>query len=256
MREGRVGSAIWFTFLIVLTGCNQSNQMERKAPKEVAEAKVYFNLLRTGHSAEVEDAFDPEMKDADFRSQFDEMVATIPTQDPARVTTIWVNPEYGKGVLDYHIILEYTYPTERLLFNVVLANEGGGSSLLGIHIRVIPESVMKTYDFRFDKGFRQYVVLAFAIILPLFSFYALTVCLRSKIGLHKWLWAIFILLGFGKFSVNWATGKFDFHLLAIQVLSAGAFAERYSPWVISISLPLGAILFLTLHEHFARSAQN
>ena len=249
MREGRVYPAVLFIFFIVLTGCSQSDRMERKAPREVAAAKMYFNLLRSGHAAEVEDTFVPEIKDTDFRSQFDEMVATIPTQDPAKVTTIWVNSENLEGPRNYHVTLEYTYPTERLLFNVVLANEGSGSSLLGMHIRVIPESIMKSYEFRFDKGFRQYVVLAFAIILPLFSLYALIVCIRTKIGLPKWLWAIFILLGFGKFSVNWATGEFDFHLLAIQLLSTGAFAERYSPWVVSISLPLGAILFLTLRKH-------
>jgi hypothetical protein len=44
--------------------------------------------------------------------------------------------------------------------------------------------------------------------------------------------------------VNWTTGEWDIAPLSVQLLSASAFAPLYGPWTVSVSLPLGALMFL------------
>jgi hypothetical protein len=66
---------------------------------------------------------------------------------------------------------------------------------------------------------------------------------------RKWLWVLFILAGVGKFAVNWTSGEWGIAPLSLQLLSASAVASLYGPWILSFSLPLGAIVFLV---HAAR----
>ncbi len=44
--------------------------------------------------------------------------------------------------------------------------------------------------------------------------------------------------------VSWATGQWGITALAAQLFSASAVAALYGPWMVSVSLPLGAALFL------------
>jgi hypothetical protein len=63
---------------------------------------------------------------------------------------------------------------------------------------------------------------------------------------RKWLWIIFILIGFGKLSLNWTTGQILFNPLSfyVQLFSVAVIKHGpYAPWIFSISIPLGAIIF-------------
>ena len=57
-------------------------------------------------------------------------------------------------------------------------------------------------------------------------------------------WVIFILLGFVAITVNWTTGALAFQPLSFHVLGAGARAAPFSPWFVTVSFPLGAVIFL------------
>jgi hypothetical protein len=234
-----------------LVGCNQSAQIEREHPDDVSLSRTYFDFLRNGQYEKVENDFEPLIKDrTEFRPEFDELVATIPKESPISVTPKWIKVDCDHGVCLHQIILEYRYRNELLLFNVVDRKEGSQSSIMGIHARIIPGEAIAASEFRLsNKGFPQYLIFLMAILFPIFSLYVLVLCIRSEIGPRKWLWAVFILVGVSRLGVNWATGQPNFQLFAIQLLSAGASAETYSPWMVSVSLPLGAILFL-LNQSF------
>ena len=90
----------------------------------------------------------------------------------------------------------------------------------------------------------QYGVLATAITMAIFTIVVLVACIRTKMKRRKWLWVLFILFGFGKLSVNWATGQWGVMLLAAQLFSASGTAAFFGPWIVSVSLPVGAVLFL------------
>jgi hypothetical protein len=59
------------------------------------------------------------------------------------------------------------------------------------------------------------------------------------------LWIIFILIGLAKLNLDWTTGQMGFRLIAFQIPGAGiSKMGLYAPWILSVSVPLGAILFL------------
>ena len=236
--------------LFSISGCSRDDQMEKKAPEEVTAAKLYFNLLRGGQYDQVETQFDPRVKDAAFRSDFDELVATIPPVNPSSVKAASVRRVCEGDSCDFHIILEYKYSVELLLFNVILRKTDGQSSILGMHIRVIPASLIKANEFTLsNRGFPQYAMFSLAILIPLLISYALVQCILSDIGPRKWAWAILILVGITRLGINWNTAEFDFKPLSIQILSAGGYQEMYEPWTIAISIPVGAIAFLVKYQN-------
>lgn len=238
-----LAAAILLSFVL---GCDQGTQIEKKYPEDTSLSRTYFEFLQSGQYERVENDFDSMITNrSDFRTEFDEMVATIPKENALSVTPKWIRIDCDHGICVHQIILEYRYKNELLLFNVLIRKAGALSSIVGMNIRVIPESAITASEFRLsDKGFPQYAVLLMAIFFPVFSLYVLVLCIRSKIGLRKWLWAVFILIGVSRLGVNWATGQPNFQLFAIQLFSAAASAETYGPWTVSVSIPLGAILFL------------
>jgi hypothetical protein len=90
----------------------------------------------------------------------------------------------------------------------------------------------------------DYAVLAYGVAVALFTLVVLIVAAKTKMRRRKWLWILFILFGVGKFSVNWTTGQWGIALLVVQLFSVSSQAEFFGPWIISVSLPIGAILFL------------
>jgi hypothetical protein len=128
-----------------------------------------------------------------------------------------------------------------------LAIEAGHVEATSVGFRVLPESASLETQNKFNlsgKGALQYGVLGAAITMAIFTLVVLVVCIRTKMKRRKWLWILFILFGFGKLSVNWATGQWGVMVLAAQLFSASGTAAFFGPWIVSVSLPVGAVLFL------------
>jgi hypothetical protein len=233
-----------------LSACGRTSQLERKEPEDVSRTKAYFEMLRAVKYDEVEKTLDPSLKDEDFRVTFDAMVGTIPAENPLSARTTVAERRCTADYCIVHVVVEYAYTDELLLFNVAFRHSGAQVSTVGIHIHIVPKSFIAANEFRFaNKGVTQYAILLTVVVVVLFSLYAVVACIRSNIGLRKWLWVPFILLGVGRLGVNWATGELGFQIGAIQLLSADAIKqELYGPWTLYVSLPLGALLFVATHR--------
>jgi hypothetical protein len=121
----------------------------------------------------------------------------------------------------------------------------GKLSIVGLHVYPEKEPLEAQNRFRWaGKSALEYAVFAYGVAAMLFTVVVLIVAAKTKMRRRKWLWILFILFGVGKISVNWATGHWGIALLAVQLLSFSAYAEYFGPWTLSVSLPIGAILFL------------
>lgn len=68
-------------------------------------------------------------------------------------------------------------------------------------------------------------------------------CVRTRVK-RKWLWIPFILIGIGSVQRNWTMGQLGLQPLSLHI--PGAALTRgglYAPWILSVSFPLGAVLF-------------
>jgi hypothetical protein len=256
MRKSGFCTSFGLLLLAMISGCNQTTRMERRNPEDVALVKSYFELLRGGHADQVEDLVDPSVQDTLPSSTFNEIVATIPQEAPSSVRAVFVDSRCQEGSCEESIVLEYKYRTERLVFNLALLKENGHVSIMGMHLTHIPDSFMEENRFTLlNRGPSQYLILTLGIAIALFSLYVLVLCLLARIGPRKWVWAAFIVVGFTKLGVNWATGQLRFDLPALVLFWVDAIPVEYGPWTISISLPLGAILFLILYRKTLFSAR-
>jgi hypothetical protein len=61
----------------------------------------------------------------------------------------------------------------------------------------------------------------------------------------------------GKLIVNWTTGELGFSLLSFQLFSASFIrASDFDPWLVSVSLPLGALVFLAQRKKLIEPAHQ
>lgn len=231
--------------LLLLTGCNRSPLLDPIAPEAVSSSKSYFELLRHKQYEQIENALDPSIKSPDIRNVMTSMAALVPDEEPVSVKTVGARVSCKENACNNDIVLEYQFPKTWLLVNIVTRKENSNSSITGFHIQTVPESVEETNSFTLiGKKFSQYIILLLAILFPLFSVCVLILCVQTKIeAKKKWPWFVFILIGIGSLDVSWTKGQYAFHLLSFNLLSAGLRAIPYGPWILSISLPLGAILF-------------
>jgi hypothetical protein len=243
--------------LVALSGCDRDSSIKIfTPPADEATAKNYITLLRQKQFVPIEKDFDPSLKSALTPDTLSKMAAAIPAQDPISIKIIGVNSAQGTDIYKINLTFEYQFPTKWLLINVATQKKNGVVTIIGFNIYSIPDSLENLNKFTLaGKNPIQYLTLAFAVLIPLFTLYSLVLCIRTKMEKRKWLWIIFILIGIGEFTVNWTTGQWNFAPLSFQLLGAASFAPPYGAWLISISLPLGAILFFLKREKLIASVE-
>jgi hypothetical protein len=243
------GYILAIVMAMLVAGCDQTANMDKFVPhEEDVLARGYIDSIRKHNLDPVEKALDASLKRPNTHAMFEQMSALMPDAEPISVKVVGahINTTVGTGAsTTTNLTYEFQYADRWLLANVALRKVGDVSTIVGIHVNPLSDSLENLNRFTLSgKGAQQYLILGAAIVASLFTLFALVLCATTKLKGRKWPWILFIIFGLGKFSVNWTTGQFDFMPIAIQFFSAGAFAGLYGPWVVSVSIPFGAALFL------------
>lgn len=106
-------------------------------------------------------------------------------------------------------------------------------------------------------GVPHAVIFPWAVLAPGACLLSAVLCLRTPIPKRKWLWLLYVLIGFGAITLNWTTGELSFQLIRVQLLgvSAGQ-VNPYEPWIVAVSFPGGALHFMLRRQHWIRAAQG
>src|SRR5262249_47184155 len=140
---------------------------------------------------------------------------------------------------------EFNFGGKWMLINVALKEQNGRKTVVGFHVDREPSSLEARNHFTpYGKNPGQYAVLVAMAVVIVLIIWALVSCIRTPIPRRKWLWILFVLLGFCDLTVNWTTGQYTFQPLYVHLLGVGAMAAPFGPWMLSVSLPLGAVIFL------------
>jgi len=249
--------------LLLLAACNKQEMMEKfSSPADQAQAKSYVDDLRSGKLDAIESASDPSIQSPQLHHTLEQMAALFPAGEPVSVTLVGayrmsMSSLVGKGKSTTATTsLEYDFGGKWMLVSTIVKEHDGVRSLMGFHVQ--PEAQPLEVQNRFTLGGKSglhYVVLGAAVAAALLSLVALVVCIRTPLRRRKWLWVLFILFGFGKVSLNWTTGQWGATPLSVQLFSASAMSQFYGPWIVSLSLPIGAVLFLTLRRQLMRETE-
>ncbi|WP_206098383.1 hypothetical protein [Oleiagrimonas sp. MCCC 1A03011] len=251
------------SIVVSLSGCSQQAMLDgftSKPDKQTALEAIHD--LQTGHLDALLQRFDPTEIGADAQAKLKKMVDMLPSGKPLshKLVGAWHMSKLN-GDNDgktSRLIYEYQYPGHAwVLITVTQHVDQRGRMITGMWINPLTDSVEHANRFTlYGKGPGYFAMLAAVIGVPLLVLYALIRCIRTPMRRRKWLWIVFILFGVTSLSLNWTTGALHFNLLTIQLFGAGAQAQLYSPWILSVGLPVGAIVFLLKRRSLMRSEES
>jgi hypothetical protein len=240
--------------MLALGACSDEALMQKfSSPETQAIAIAYLDQLRARDFAAFERDADPSIAGGDSRHQLEEMAQLIPPKMPTSVKLVGVHTNYGDDATTISSTFEYNFDGAWLIASISVKEKNGARTITGISVYPLEQSLEVQNRFTLsDKSALRYIMLSAAIAAVLLTLYALVLGIRTRFKGRKWPWIVFVLVGFGKISVNWTTGDWNIAPIGVQLFSAAATAEIYGPWIISFSLPVGAICFL-LHRQKLRA---
>ena len=233
-------------------GYDRASLLKRYTPQDDESLAINcIDLLLQGRYEEIEKRLDPSMKNSETRDTLSSMADLFPSK-PISIKPVDASVVRSRDSSITSITLEYEFARGWLLAQLVIQTRDGIKTISGFHITPIAESVEVMNEFTFaDKGISQYAGLILAIFVSIFALYEFVLCIRTKMGKEKWLWAILILIGAGRLTLNWTTGQWFFTPLAVQAPPVMMFGTPYGPWMVHITAPLGAIAFLLRRKNLA-----
>jgi hypothetical protein len=215
----RAAVGLLLPLALVMFGCDPRAIFETMIPKEAAAVgQEVVARIAAGDFAAVEAQLAPDLRTPDIRFKLQEVARRVPAGEPIDVQTIGAHTTRGPKATTYDMTFEYRYPDSWLIANVVLTDGDGGFTLYGVQLTPRSQALEAENAFTFaGKSPMHMVVLALAIVVPLFILFALIVCVRTALPRRKWLWLAFIAIGVVQFQFNWSTGAWGVRPFAFSI---------------------------------------
>jgi hypothetical protein len=241
-----------------LSSCDVRGFAERFIPEAESEfAKEHFDLYRTGDVDQIISQLNPAPVDDQIKGQIEAIVEYVPSIEPVGLEVVGASTHTSGDSRIVSLSIEYEYPDEWLLFSVTVDASSTPFKVNAVNALRMEQSLAETNAFRLaQNGLPGLLIVIFGVAVPLFCIAVFVMCLRTPIPKGKWRWAIFTLLGAMTYQMNWTTGEAAFIPMHVQLLGAGfGRAGFYGPWIISVSIPFGALVFLSKRKKWLINAQ-
>lgn len=242
---------------ILIAGCRPAAYLERLASSpETTYAVDSMNLLEKRDVKAVLARLATEFQTADAATAIERMSTSVVPAEPELTHRLvgyrWTRINRMRAVT---IDLECRFPTTYVLAEAVVIGSPPNLRLWSFHVQRVSASLEEQNAFRLGgRSVPSYSVLAAAVAIPALILVVLVICIRTPMRKRKWLWVLYIIVGFGKLTVNWTSGAVWVEEFAIQLLGSGFRREGlYGPWIVSVSLPVGAVQFLLRRKRLRRS---
>jgi len=237
---------LFFSLLLLLTGCDYRSQFEKLVPQaELHFAETFLKRLQAKDLDFIRQHLDSALSASITDEKLLEIALHFPEGELLSTQFIGANLHHFGNQWQGNFTYEYQFSSGWAVANAVVEKVDGELFIVGVNVHRTEFSLAEASRFSLlNKSLLQYVFLFAFVMAPIFSLLMLYICFRTPRLKFKWLWAIFILIGFGAMRMNWATGDVVFHPLFVQVLSASMVTTGpVAPWILSVSLPIGAIIF-------------
>jgi hypothetical protein len=237
--------------VLLLFGCDYSNLRDSLVPEAEAEAAMETLVrLRVGDLEYIKERLHPDIHSEVSDEKLRELAEYFPGGEPISTTLIGSQVHSMNSSWQGNFSFEYEFQDGWALANAILQRSDDDLRIVGMSVYQTDASQKEINRFTLaQKSLIHYLVFTLAIVVPLFILVTLVVCIRTPIRRKKWQWALFILLGVGSLQLNWTTGEYAVQLMSFNLAGASAMASGpYGPWILSIGIPLGAILFWVRRE--------
>lgn len=232
---------------VFLAACSQKAWIEKFVDADKQKiARDYIQRLQDGDLEALATELDPGLRKGNEVELLRTMRGMMPPGAPTVTDLVGYQTNRTLQDSNYNVTFQFGYDSKWIIVNAAWRERTDTPrQITGMRVVPLERSLQETNAFTFKRaGPTHYLFLAATIIVPLFILTTLVVCIRTRIQRRKWLWIVFVLVGFVQFSFNWTTGAMAYKLLYFQLFGAGAMASGiYMPWIFSFSLPVGAIAF-------------
>lgn len=248
--------------LFVLTSCTSQDVMDKFIPKEEAKmAEDYLTKLRQRDFEYIKSKLSSEIESQATDEVLVQMADYFRGGELISTEIIGSRVHVHNGVWQGNFTFEYHFSEGWNLANAAFRKVYDRYEVIGLNVYRAEMSQKEFNAFKLsDKSLLHYLILITAICVPLFILVSTYYCIQTPIPKRKWLWIIFILSGIGAIQINWTTGQYAITLLSIYFLGGAATAAGpHAPWVVSASMPLGALLFWIKRKdymHIDKGADN
>ena len=231
--------------LALLSGCQI---VTRDAGADQAARNLFKEV--SGHQTEAfTSRLDPSLRNSKTLSQIENIERLIPAGEPRKRSAINTTTFLSAKGTTLLATDQYDYEDRSALVQTRLyrAPDAQDWSVQSFNVRVATLNQLKANDFGLTgKSASQYAFLAFLVTAPILIVTALVKVLRTAGLRRKWLWCAVSVLGIGQMQMNWATGAVALKPISFQVFGAGFWRalSSFAPWILTASLPIGAILIL------------
>lgn len=231
---------------IALAACNPL----ARDPQVDSEVRSVFDQARHHENKELAARLDPSLGDRAI-AQLPTVEGYIPTDEPRGRKTLGTNTVRVSGQGEtVSTTDEYDYGDRRILVDTQLyrATNSRAWQVQGFHVQAATTAELASNRFSLmGKSAFQYLFLLFTVASPLLMLAALIKVVRTPGLKRKWLWGILAFAGLVALRMNWTTGQLSYQILTIQLIGAGAVRglSAFSPWILSATVPVGAVLILT-----------
>ncbi len=236
--------------LVACVGCDPIELVMKPLPEKSDHlARVLLETLAKNDVDGAINLMDPKLEMNDgVKEKFIE-VAGLMSKDELKEINL-VRYSNLKALIQDNQRSQFTY---ELIFkdswgvaNIAVDYMEGKRYIIGVYVEPLNRPLKEINAFTFEnKSMIHYMMLALAIIFPLFSLFALYLCVRTREHAAMWLWAVFILVGIGNVSINWTSGKVAYNIISISSIWAPGLRDGPSgAYYITYAIPIGAIVFL------------
>lgn len=256
MKKSLVITLLIFLSAVVLTGCNANVYLDRYVPGEAdGIVRNFITDLRGGDFDAARAMVNPEFVTPELTDQLRGVHDRLKGSGPLSVRLVKYDNFYKHGFSSEIVrsFLFYELSLEDRWFEVqaVVDNDAGQRVVYGFLLEPKPASLAEINAFTLGgKSMRQYAILLLSVAVVLFILYTFILCLRSSMDQKK-SWLVVILVGVGSITVNWTTGEPGWGIMSMSFLGIEPLRDGLDgPWMLSVSLPIGAILFYLKWRRF------
>jgi hypothetical protein len=238
--------AVAFSIALFSVSCSQQAILDKITPRpdDLLARQTIAQLAKPDYPSIVAN-LDSRLVDQNITSALSQARSALPHGMPSDVKLVGANIRVQNG--DSLSQLTYQYSAERqyAVVSIEITRSGKVAKIQTLRVQKIPDALEKLNAFSLKaKPVLSYFILAMAIVVPTFIVITLVQLIRTRPLQLKWLWGLFILLGIGQVNLNWTDGSIAFQPIYFSFLGAGFFRPGlYGPWLLSVALPLGAIVF-------------
>lgn len=238
--------------LVFSSSCTQGNNSTKMESSEVKFLKDYVILFQNKNYDEIKKAMNPQLLNQQLQSNLEQIAKIIPNESPKNILLVRNKTIKTFDNVKTILTLQYEFSSVWLIANIVIEKKENGQYIVNnFNVNPLNDSLANMNKFSLNnKTPFHYIIFFLASIVPIFILVSLFFCIRTPME-KKWLWIIFMLLGVGKFSFNWTDSNFNFEIISIQLFGSGFVrTDNLGPWIISTSMPIGAILFWIKRSRF------